>query len=130
MTEPAHDRSIAPLVRFDFITLDPEETVAQARAHILSAPPQAIYPVVADGALLGVLDPAYVRAIGPEYWATTKVHWLVRRSRQVPLLDLDTDALHALAEIDAARLEGLPVRDEHDHVIALIERSAIKEGVA
>ena len=122
-------RSILPLVRFDFITLDAEETIAQAAAHILSAPPQSVYPVLADGTVLGVLNPAYINSIGREYWST-KVHWLVRRSRKVPMLELDTDALDALALIDSVQLDGLPIRDEGGTgVIALVERGAILRWV-
>lgn len=117
-------RSILPLVRFDFITLDADETIAQAAAHILDAPAQSVYPVLVKGTLLGLVDPAYINAIGREYWGL-KMHWAAQRSRTAPILDLDTDALDALAQMDAVKLEGLAVRDGNDALVALVERSAI-----
>jgi hypothetical protein len=46
-----------------------------------------------------------------------------------PTVALDTDALDALAQIDALKLEGLPVHDEGAGVLALVERSAIVRWV-
>ena len=123
-------RSIVPLVRFDFITLDAEQTIGQAVARILAAPPQPLYPVLADGAPIGMITPAYINATARELWASTKVHWLARRMRPIPSVSLDTDALDALAELDAHQLEGLPVRDGNSGVIALLERSAILQWIA
>lgn len=122
-------RSIVPLVRFDFITLDAEQTITEAAVAILGAPPQAVYPVLARGSFVGVLSAADLNTARRELWAATKLNWLVRRARPVPTIDLKTDVLDALAQIDALRLEGLPVRDEGEGVVALLERGAIVRWV-
>ena len=121
---------IAPLVRFDFITLDADQTITQAADRILAAPPQAVYPVLGNGALVGVVNPACINATARELWTTTKMHWLARRTRPVPILDLGTDALDALAQMNASQLEGLPVSDDEAGVVALVERSAIERWIS
>ena len=126
--ERLRGRSIAPLARFEFITLDPEETIARAAARIVAAPPQALYPVRAGESVLGMLTLADFNGTAQELWPTTKLFWLVRRARAIPSVDLDTDALDALTRIDALQVDGLPVRDASG-VVALVERPAIVQWV-
>jgi hypothetical protein len=75
-------RSIASLVRFNFIALDPEETVARAKLRIQRSTAQPVYPVVSDGALLGVLTrPMWSRSLR-SICGRSEFIGLVRRSRR------------------------------------------------
>ncbi len=122
-------RSIAPLVRFEFIALDAEQTLAEAAERIMAGPAQAVYPVLAEGRLLGLVTPAMFRAMPQTVWRTTRMHWLARRAPSVPSVSLDADALRALSTLDALHVDALPVEDESAGLIGLLERGAIARWV-
>jgi Zn-dependent protease len=118
-------RSIAPLVRFEFVTLDAEETLARAAERIVSAPAQPIYPVTWDDTLVGMITPATLNAVNADLWAVTRLHWLVRRAPEVQAIAIDTEAQAALSTLDTLGLDALPVSEPGVGVIGLLERSAV-----
>ncbi|MBI2773950.1 MAG: site-2 protease family protein, partial [Chloroflexi bacterium] len=122
-------RNIAPLVRFDFLTLDAEDTLDRAAERIVAAPPQPLYPVVADDAAVGTVTPAMFNAVPLGLWAATKLHWLVRRAPAVPTIGLETQALAALAKLDELRMDALPVSEPGVGVIGLLERSSVARWI-
>lgn len=122
-------RNIAPLVRFEFLTLDAEDTLARAAGRIVAAPPQPLYPVVADDALVGVVTPAMFNAVPQDLWAATKLHWMVRRAPAVPTIALETEALAALSTLDELRVDALPVGEPGVGIIGLLERSSVVRWV-
>ena len=124
-----HHRNIAPLVRFEFITLDAEDSLATASERILAAPPQALYPVLAESSLIGVVTPAVLNAVPEGLWRTTKMNWLARRAPKIPSLRLEEDALKALEALDTLHVDALPVEDESVGLIGILERAAIARWV-
>lgn len=123
-------RSIAPLVRFDVLKLDADETLAAAAERILAAPAQALYPVLAGDTLIGSVTPAMFNDLPVGAWTTTKVNWLARRAPQLPAIPLEADSLAALATLESLHVDALPVDDKSMGMVGILERSAIAEWVA
>lgn len=122
-------RNIAPLVRFEYLTLDAEEPIPRAAERIRASPPQTLYPVLAEDSLLGFVTANMVGRSPLEGWPTARLHWLVRRAPPLPHLTLDTDALDALNVLNTLHVDGLPVNEPEVGFIGLLERSAIQQWV-
>ena len=119
------DQLIRPLVRYDILFLEAEDTVARAADRIAARPLQPLYPVMADGALIGALTPLDLARVPREQWGL-KVNWLARRGRVLPVLPLDARAADALVQLDALGVDALAVEDESGSVVGLFERAAIR----
>lgn len=122
-------RTIAPLVRFEFLSLDAEDSLAQATERILAAPPQPLYPVLTGDELVGVVTPAMLRAVPPALAASTKLHWLARRAPALPTIPLETDAVEGLAILDRLGAEAIPVSETGSGIVGLLERSSIRRWI-
>ena len=119
------DQLIRPLVRYGILILDAEDTIAKAADRLAAGPLQPLYPVIADGALIGVLTPLDLARV-PRDQRTLSVNWLARRGRKLPALLLDARADDALTQLDALGVDALAVEDESGSVVGLFERAAIR----
>ena len=119
------DQLIGPLVRYGIVLLDAEDTVAEAADRIAVGPLQLLYPVMAEGALIGALTPLDLAQVPREQW-TLSVNWLARRRRTLPVLRLDARTADALMQLDAFGVDALAVEDESGGVVGLFERAAIR----
>ncbi len=118
------DQLIRPLVRYDILLLDAADTVAKAADRMAARPLQPLYPVMANGALIGALTPLDLARVPREQWALS-VNWLARRGRALTVLPLDARAADALVQLDALGVDALAVEDESGSVVGLFERAAI-----
>ena len=116
---------IRPLVRYDILFLAAADSVAKAAARIAGAPPQPLYPVIADGALIGAITPLDIARL-PRDQGSLSVNWLARRGRALPVLPLDAQAADALWQLDALGVDALAVEDDTGSVVGLFERTAIR----
>jgi len=116
---------IRPLVRYGILILDAEDTIAKAADRLAAGPLQPLYPVVADGALIGVLTPLDLARVPRDQW-TLSVNWLARRGQKLPVLPLDARAADALTQLDTLGVDALAVEDESGSVVGLFERGAIR----
>lgn len=122
-------RNVAPLVRFEILSLDAEDTLGLAAERIVAAPPQSLYPVLAGDELMGSVTPAMFNAVAPGLWATTRTRWLARRAPAIPAISPDTEALVGLAILDRLGVEAILVRETGSGVVGLLERGAIARWI-
>lgn len=122
-------RNIAPLVRFELLTLDAEDTLARAAERIAVAPPQPLYPVLDGDDLVGLVTPEMFRATPAGPWGVTKMHWFARRGPTLPIVALETDALDALSKLDELKVDALPVGEPGAGVIGLLERGSVARWI-
>lgn len=118
-------RTVEAFVNWDILLLDADMNVAQAVDQIATAPRQSLYPVLADGDLLGTLQLHHFAQLPIERWRSTSVNWLTRHATTLPTLPLETDALEALAKLDELRTNALPVADEQGHLVGTFDRGAV-----
>ena len=118
-------RTVESFVNWNIALLDADMTVAAAVDRIAAAPRQALYPVLAEGRLLGALRPFDIAQFPVERWRSTSVNWLTRRVGVVPTLPLETDAIEALGRLDALRTDALPVEDPDGRLVGTFDRAAV-----
>lgn len=118
-------RTVETFVNAKILLLDEAMTVAEAVDRIASSPPQPLYPVLAEGRLLGALRPDHIARLPVERWRATSVNWLTRRTGPVPMLPLGADATAALATLDELRTDALPVADGDGRLVGTFERGTV-----
>src|SRR5215469_4358316 len=100
---------------------------------------RAGYPVVADGAFVGLVNPRDTGAVPPMLWPQTPVSAIMTPAARLPALRADQPAADALAAIIKSGARSLPVFDdgelagvvsEESIFAALRERSATPDRAA
>lgn len=117
--------TVAELTRRDIVVFDGGMNMQQAAARIATSAAQAVYPVVAEGTLLGTVKPEDFAAVPPEGWVRVSMNWLARRSPRPESLRTTDEAGHALTQLGALGVEGLAVIDPSGAVVGLFEHGAI-----
>ncbi|HZP94888.1 MAG TPA: site-2 protease family protein [Candidatus Limnocylindria bacterium] len=118
-------RTVESFVNGKIAVLDAEMTIAAAVDQIATASPQSLYPVLAEGRLLGALTPCDIAQFPVERWRSTSVNWLTRRVGPLPTLPLETDAIEALGTLDELQTDALPVEDNDGRLVGTFERAAV-----
>ncbi len=118
-------RTVDTFVNWNIAVLDADASVADAVERIAAAPPQPLYPVIADGGLLGTLTPHDIGRFPVERWRSTSVNWLTRRTAALPILPLGADAFDSLGKLDELHADALPVADGRGRPVGIFERSAV-----
>jgi CBS domain-containing protein len=116
--------SVEDVMEKDPPTIDPRITVDSVGSQLVD-PESAItaVPVVHDGALVGLLGTAQVRAVPESRWPETHVEAaMVGRERLVPMAPT-TGLLEAVTALHRAGLDGLPVLDRERLVGVFTRRS-------
>jgi Zn-dependent protease/predicted transcriptional regulator len=94
------------------VTADPDETVAAFMSETAGARRHALYPVVRDGQLVGVLPFGRVAHIPRDEWPRQAVSECMLPPAVLPVLSEDEDLMDALTELsDADRRRGIVLRD-------------------
>ncbi len=117
--------TVETFVNWKIIVLDADASVSAAVEQIAVAPPQPLYPVIAQGALLGALTAHDLAHFPAERWQSTSVNWLTRRGVALPTLTLDADAIESLGKLDELQADALPVTDGSGRPVGLFDRSAV-----
>ena len=117
--------TVETFVNRNIVVLDADVSVTEAVEQIAAAPAQPLYPVMAEGTLLGALTPHDIAHFPVDRWRATSVNWLARRGEPLPTLPLQTDATEALGKLDELQTEALPVTDAAGRFVGTFERSMV-----
>jgi Zn-dependent protease/predicted transcriptional regulator len=98
----------------DPVTADPDQTLGEFMDGVAGVARYTAYPVVRNGAVLGVLPLRCVLEAPRREWEELRVRECMLARDEVPLLRRDEDALQALEKLSAGDLHrGLVLDDGH-----------------
>jgi Zn-dependent protease len=108
----------------DYAALPPSISLRDVVERYIMRQGQRSFLVTQDGNLLGVISVREIRAVPQEDWSTTSVQGaMVRRSAIEPLAP-QTTLLEALAAMDEAGLNILPVESD-EHLVGALSRDQV-----
>jgi Zn-dependent protease len=102
---------ISRIMRSTFATLPPELTVAEFMRDYALASEQQMFPVEANGELLGSISVEQVRNLPRHEWATAMVEQIMVPEAQLPTLPPNAPAERALIELARSDADQLVILD-------------------
>lgn len=115
---------VADVMNTRITRLAPELLVSElVRDHVLSGE-QRVFPIQADGRLLGLIGLRDVRKLAPSEWSSALVQDVMSPTADTPGLRPDESAEHALKQLAAGSVEQLPVMQD-SQVIGLVGQAEL-----
>ena len=112
----------------DLVSVDPDDTLADVAARIAAHGPEAAYPVVEDGRVVGILTASDMDAVPPDAWPYHRVADHMTDRDRVPTLEADDVLDTAVAALGASHLQRALILDG-ERLVGLLSIADVAEAL-
>ena len=124
LDEALTGHTVEELMRRSGPTVPPELSLATLVHDYFVQSDSRAFPVVRDGALLGLVSLSDVRRVPPEQWPSTSVGSLMRKEGALVVAEPEEPLAEALEQLAGRGYGQLPVLD-HGRLVGMLLRSDV-----